>query len=411
MRPSFIFGRDISRPYTKQTTPRILASLTLCACLMMIAPAVSAQAVTPAAPVSTYTVQRGDTLSRIGQQYGVTVQVLAAANGIVDVNRISVGQVLNIPPAGTTVENVPNVIPTAVPMNVPVDPATMTTNTNVTTPIYLPSDANPWPNNTTAYAPPPDIPYDASGINGVPLSSIITLPPQTVATVQMIYGVGQAFKRNPNAFSKLGDSTIENPFFLARFDTTEFNLGSWAYLQPAIDTFRGSWARESAAVKRGLHSWSIYDPMWADASRCQINEAPLMCEIRLNNPMMIIVKLGSNDAGVPDQFEANMRRLVVDATMQGVIPILSTKADRHEGSNINNEIIRKLAAEYSIPLWDFDLLAGTLPARGLGDDQVHLTTFYAHDWRQPEALTRGYGLMNLTGLMALDAVWRAAIGA
>lgn len=383
-------------------------ALIVCLGLLGMAPAVSAQDVPSSA--STYTVQRGDTLSRISQQFGLTVQVIAAANGITDVNRISVGQVLNIPPAGTTVDNVPNVMPTAVPINGTVDSATTITNTTGTTPVYLPSDANPWPSDTTAYAPPAAIPYDVSGINGIPLSSIITLPPQTVATVQMIYSVGQAFKRNPNAFSKLGDSTIENPFFLARFDTTEFNLGSWAYLQPAIDTFRGSWARESVAVKRGLHSWSIYDPMWADASRCAVNEAPLMCEIRLNNPMMIIVKLGSNDAGVPDQFEANMRKLVVDATMQGVIPILSTKADRHEGSNINNEIIRKLAAEYSIPLWDFDLLAGTLPARGLGDDQVHLTTFYAHDWRQPEALTRGYGLMNLTGLMALDAVWRAAIG-
>ena len=386
-------------------------TLIVCLGLLGLAPAVRAQEVTPVAPASTYTVQRGDSLSRIGQQFGITVQVIAAANGIVDVNRISVGQVLNIPPAGTTVENVPNVMPTAVPMNMQADPATPITNATGSTPMYLPSDSNPWPSNTTAYAPPPAAPYDPAGINGIPLSSIITLPPQTVATVQMIYGVGQAFKRNPNAFSKLGDSTIENPFFLARFDTTEYNLGSWAYLQPAIDTFRGSWARESAAVKRGLHSWAVYDPMWADASRCAINETPLMCEIRLNNPMMLVVKLGSNDVGVPDQFEANMRRLVVDATMQGVIPILSTKADRHEGSNINNEIIRKLAAEYSIPLWDFDLLAGTLPGRGLGEDQVHLTTFYAHDWRQPEALTRGYGLMNLTGLMALDAVWRAAIGA
>lgn len=380
----------------------------LCVWLLGLAPAVGAQDVPPVTPVSTtYTVQGGDSLYNIGQRYGVTVAVLVAANGITDANRINVGQVLTIPAAGTAVESLPVIIPTTAPFT----PLTNSNSTStIATPMYLPSDVNQWPSTTTAYAPPP-APYDPAGINGIPLSSIITLPPQTVATVQMIYSVGQAFKRNPQSFSKLGDSTIENPFFLARFDTTEFNLGSWAYLQPAIDTFRGSWARESVAVKRGLHSWSVYDPMWADASRCQINEAPLVCEIRLNNPMMLIVKLGSNDAGVPDQFEANMRKLVVDATMQGVIPILSTKADRHEGSDINNEIIRKLAAEYSIPLWDFDLLAGTLPARGLGDDQVHLTTFYAHDWRQPEALTRGYGLMNLTGLMALDAVWRAAIGA
>jgi len=332
------------------------------------------------APVS-YTVQRGDILYRISKRYGVTVAALAAANGIVDVNRISVGQVLVIPSAGTT-------------------PETLVVQQQAT----AIADAT-----TTAFVSAA-VPYDPNSLNGVPMASIMVLPPQTVATVRMIYGVGQAFKRNPQAFSKLGDSTIENPYFLARFDTPDFNLGHYSYLQTAIDTFRGSFARDSVAVRRGLHSWSVYDPMWADTSQCKIGETMLLCEIRLNNPMMLIIKLGSNDVGVPDQFETNIRHLVVDTTMQGVIPILSTKADRHEGSNLNNEIIRRLAAEYNVPLWDFDLLAGTLEGRGLAPDDVHLTTFYAHDWRLPEALTRGYGLMDLSGLMMVDAVWRAAIG-
>lgn len=338
-----------------------------------------AQDATPATPAPiTYTVKRGDILYRISKQYGVTVAAIAAANSIVDVNRIKVGQVLIIPAVGSTVEAAAT-------------PAPVTSNAATTTAMV----------NISA-------PYDPNGINGIPMTSILVMPPQTVATVRMIYSVGQAFKRNPNAFSKLGDSTIENPYFLARFDTPDYNLGNYSYLQTAIDAFRGSFARDSVAVRRGLHSWSVYDPMWADTSQCNRGETMLLCEIRLNNPMMLIIKLGSNDVGVPDQFEANIQRLIVDTTMQGVIPVLSTKADRHEGSDINNEIIRKLAAEYNVPLWDFDLLAGTLPARGLGEDQVHLTTFYAHDWRLPEALTRGYGLMDLTGLMVVNAVWQAA---
>ncbi len=335
---------------------------------------------TTPAPV-TYTVQRGDILYRIGKRFGVTVAVIATANGIVDVNRIKVGQVLVIPAAGTTVEAA------SAQQQMAVDAVSTTDAVEVAA-----------------------APYDPNGINGVPMSSILVMPPQTVATVRMIYGVGQAFKRNPQAFSKLGDSTIENPYFLARFDTPDYNLGHYSYLQTAIDAFRGSFGRDSVAVRRGLHSWSVYDPMWADTSQCKVGETILLCEIRLNNPMMLIIKLGSNDVGVPDQFETNIRHLVVDTTMQGVIPILSTKADRHEGSNLNNEIIRRLAAEYNVPLWDFDLLAGTLGGRGLAPDDVHLTTFYAHDWRQAEALKRGYGLMNLTGLMMVDAVWRAATG-
>lgn len=358
---------------------KVVSRVVLCWVLLGLVPAADAQDNSPASPAPvTYTVQRGDILYRIGKRYGVSVAALAAANSIGDVNRISVGQVLVIPPAGVEPEVV------AAPVETTVSDVASSALANVAS-----------------------VPYDPTSINGIAMGSIIELPEQTVATIRMIYSVGQSFKRNPHAFSKLGDSTIENPYFLARFDSPDFNLGNYSYLQAAIDTFQGSFARDSVAVRRGLHSWSVYDPMWADANQCNVGETVLLCEIRLNNPMMLIVKLGSNDAGVPDQFEANMRRLVVDTTMQGVIPILSTKADRHEGSDINNEIIRKLAGEYNIPLWDFDLLAGTLPARGLGADNVHLTTFYAHDWRLPEALTRGYGLMNLTGLLTVDAVWRA----
>jgi LysM repeat protein len=47
-----------------------------------------------------YTVHRGDTLSSIARWYGVSVQALAQANHIWNVNRIYAGQVLCIPYAG-----------------------------------------------------------------------------------------------------------------------------------------------------------------------------------------------------------------------------------------------------------------------------------------------------------------------
>ena len=56
-----------------------------------------AQAQTP----STYTVQPGDTLGVIATQLGVTLEDLAAANGITDVNLISAGQVLVVPGPGS----------------------------------------------------------------------------------------------------------------------------------------------------------------------------------------------------------------------------------------------------------------------------------------------------------------------
>ena len=58
----------------------------------------AAPASQPVAPASnSYTVQAGDTLSRIAAQFGVTVDALAEANDIANPNQIEVGQVLTIP--------------------------------------------------------------------------------------------------------------------------------------------------------------------------------------------------------------------------------------------------------------------------------------------------------------------------
>lgn len=52
-------------------------------------------------PGGTYTVQPGDTLSRIAQRFGTTFQAIAQANNLANPNRIYVGQVLIIPGTGT----------------------------------------------------------------------------------------------------------------------------------------------------------------------------------------------------------------------------------------------------------------------------------------------------------------------
>ena len=57
---------------------------------------VKAAAPAPAAG-SYYTVVRGDTLSKIAKHYGWSVDYLAGANHITNINRIFVGQVLFIP--------------------------------------------------------------------------------------------------------------------------------------------------------------------------------------------------------------------------------------------------------------------------------------------------------------------------
>jgi hypothetical protein len=121
------------------------------------------------------------------------------------------------------------------------------------------------------------------------------------------------------------------------------------------------------------------------------------------------VSLGSNDVGRPDLFEDSMREIVDYSINQGVIPILGTKADGNANENTNNDIIRAIALEFELPLWDFEFLAQTLDSGGFESDGVHLTSFYTHDYTQPDAFQRGYGLLNLSALIALDTVWRETL--
>ncbi len=336
--------------------------------------AVPVQLATPQS--QTVTVQAGDTLFSIARAYDITLIELTSANGIVDPNQIEVGQVLLIPNRDT--------------------PTTVSTPPVAETSVANSTNATPSERQTT--------------LNGLPIDSFVILPENVIFNVKNIYAQGQTLGNNPRAFSKVGDSTIQIPYFLARFDQLGgYNLGAYAYLQPTIDYFAGSFNREGTAVRKGFHSWSVNDPAWADKTICQPNETPIACEIRIQRPAVIFIRLGSNDAGVPEMFDQNLRQIVELAIVNGVIPVIGTKADRAEGSNINNEILRRIAADYEIPLWDFDLVAGTLPGRGLDVDNVHLTTFYAHDYTLPQAFQQGHGVHNLTALMVLDALMNGVL--
>lgn len=281
-----------------------------------------------------------------------------------------------------------------------------------------PTENPPAPEPSPTLPPDPPSPTPTPGldppqhlaVNGIPFELIVVMPEAIITRSREIFLAGQAIGRNSRAYSKVGDSTVENPHFMARFDTGPYNLGEYAHLQPAIDHFLGSHSRDSAAVRIGLHSWTANDPAWADPGVCLPNETPVQCEIRAHNPAVLLIRLGTNDVGVPSMFDGNIRQIVETAIANGVIPVIGTKGDRHEGSNENNDILRRIAADYQIPLWDYDQVANTLPGRGLDVDFAHMNTFYAHDYTDPTAFTRGHAMHNLTALMALDAVWRLVIG-
>ncbi len=254
---------------------------------------------------------------------------------------------------------------------------------------------------------PSPTPLGPQEINDIPLAAIAPMNPETAANVIAIYSRGQELGRDPRAFSKLGDSTLLNPHFMGPFDEGNYKLGDFEYLQPTIDRWRGSFERHGVGARHGLHSWTVFDPMWADEKWCESGENLLACELRLQNPSVIFVRLGSNDSGSPSGFRYNVKEVIEYAIDNGVIPIIGTKADRFEGSNENNDILRALADEYDVPLWDFDLLAETLPNHGLDTDNIHLVIDeLPHDFTAAETFQRGHAMQDLSALIALDQVRR-----
>jgi hypothetical protein len=249
---------------------------------------------------------------------------------------------------------------------------------------------------------------DTRTVNGIPSSEFVLLPAEVQENVRQIFARGQQLGRNANAFSKLGDSLIATPGFLTLFDNGPYDLGPYADLQPVVDHYAGSFERYGVAIHAGLHSWGVFDPFWAPDEWCGPNEDIVACEFRLNNPSVLLVLLGTNDSGSPGNFEYNVRKVVETSIEQAVIPVLVTKADRFEGPDgINNTIIREIAEDLEVPLWDYDKLADTMPNRGLDTDQVHLSVFVEGDYNLRLAYETGHGVHNLTALMILEAVLQA----
>jgi LysM repeat protein len=319
------------------------------------------------APV-TYTIQAGDTLLALAYQFGVPELALQDANGITDPQDLQIGQELSVPsvPAGEEEFAAPAVAQLAG--------------------WHLPAR-----------------------LNGLPLDSIVVLPAAVRQHIRQIYARGQALGRNPRAFSKVGDSTMVYPPFLAAFaDPDAYQLGPYACLRPVIDQFPGSFGRASAAAKRGMHTWTEFDPAWVASDACQPGEGPLDCELRLNNPSIALIRLGANDVSDPDLYDAELRKIVDFWISNGVIPVVGSKPDRQEGSaNTINHIVHIVAADKRIPLWDYDLVASTVPGKGLGPDQIHFLASYDRDYGLPAAFGAADSLEDLTGLIMLGSIEEA----
>ena len=231
--------------------------------------------------------------------------------------------------------------------------------------------------------------------------------PEVSPAMRRVYELGQSLGNDPHAFSKIGDSETFTSWFLAPFDghLATYDLGPYNELQPVIDYFQGSFARQSLAARQGFNAASVFAPLWADPTQCDPGETPLACEFRLHRPSYVFILLGTNDYLHLDEFESQMRKIIEFSLEQGVVPIIGLKADNLEGDGSINRTLYRLAVEYQLPLWNFWRAVQGLPSNGLDEDQAHLT-FGVNEFGNQEAMQRAWPVRNLTALQTLGRVWR-----
>lgn len=246
-----------------------------------------------------------------------------------------------------------------------------------------------------------------TAVNGLPLIAFVRMPADVRENVQRIYAEGQKRGNIPGHFSAVGDSSIAGGQFLERFARGPYKLGNYAYLQDVINAYSPSFTRTSTSVRIGLHAWTAINPTWANKRVCQPNEHAVACEIRIQQPSILFIRLGANDSPA-SLFEKGMRGILSATIESGVVPILITKANAPGAiTNANNDVLRTLAQEFKVPLIDFEALSATLPGRGLGNDAVHMTGYGRVDYTLPSVFRSGHGVHNLAALIGLDEVWRA----
>ena len=239
----------------------------------------------------------------------------------------------------------------------------------------------------------------------------LPIVPKISDSIIDMYQHGLELGNDPHAFSKIGDCGSTPSWFLGDFDRGPnfYDLGEYQELQEVIDEFHGSFNRTSLAARSGFNASSLFVPLWADRSQCESDETPLACEYRNHRPVIAFIMLGANDVWHPDEFEPQMRKIIEYSIQNGVVPILSTKADNQEGDQSINATIARLAWEYDIPLWNYWLAVQDLPDKGLQEDKVHLT-WGRNFFDDPNAMSKAWPVRNLTALQMLDAIWRKVSG-
>jgi hypothetical protein len=249
----------------------------------------------------------------------------------------------------------------------------------------------------------------------------VPFPDDIANNIRAIYSVGQAYGNQPGMFSKVGDSITKSIYFLRQIGWRVYDLGQYSYLQPVVDHYSNTWVgvdnaftRDSVAADVGWAAWGALEPELADEEVCQPGEKPLECEYRIARPSVALIMFGTNDASyrTPAEFRTDLERIIDLSVSWGVVPVLSTfpnRPDAPDAAAALNQVVRELANERRLPLWDYAAALAPLPDQGLAWDHLHPSAPEETDdvaRFRADTLQYGYVVRNLTALQILDRVWR-----
>jgi len=226
------------------------------------------------------------------------------------------------------------------------------------------------------------------------------IPDAIDPSLQKVYARGLVLGNDPYAFSIFGDCQERPDDFFGVFETDSTVMDSLSpELQETVDNFKGSFDRESPTAQDGTTPGALLWTQWHRGEYgCSFAETPVQCELRIHRPSFVIIQIGTHFESRNTEY---LRRIILQLLDAGVVPILATKADNREKDERINRDMAMLASEYDLPLWNFWAALSDLPDRGLYvmKGREEQGAIYLND----EAAL----LHRMTGLAALNAVWRA----
>jgi len=229
------------------------------------------------------------------------------------------------------------------------------------------------------------------------------IPTAIDSSLGSVYERGLSIGNDPHSFSIFGDCQSRPGEFFGILETDPTtSLFLSPELRETVEYFKGSFNRESPTAQDGTTPGALLWDQWHRGEYgCSFGETPVECELRIHRPSFVLIQVGTHFESRNTEY---LRKIILQLLDEGVVPILATKADNREKDERINRDMALLASEYDLPLWNFWAAVSDLPNRGLytRSDRPLQGDIYLTD----EAAE----IHRLTGLEALDAVWRAVTG-